>query len=129
MFKVISNWFKKRREAQFEAYIKQKEEALALESAKLQAAIDLALAQKDEAQKTSEEPWVKLESGELHPEHGIQLKLDWNGAFIDYLKDECGFTGPDDTAIIQKYIGAVYKEIYESGNNEQLAAISEKLKE
>lgn len=129
MIKAIKEWFRKRREAQFEAFIKQKEDAAKAEAAKLQEAINLALKQQEDSLKTSEEPWVKLESGELHPEHGIQLKLDWNGAFIDYLKKDCGFTGPDDEAIMQKYIGAVYKEIYESGNNEQLLAMSEKLKE
>ena len=129
MIKRIKKYFEDRRNKQIEDYLSKKAEAEAIEAAKIKEAVDKVLKEQSEAIKTAEEPWIKLESGELHPEHGIQLKLDWNGAFIDYLKKECGFSGPDDEAIIQKYIGAVYQDIYESGNNDRLITLSEKFKE
>ena len=58
--------------------------------------------------KNSEEPWVTI-VGDAVGEEGIQLSLDWNDAFIKFLK-AAGIDGTDDTAIVQKWLAMVAKE-------------------
>ncbi len=129
MFTFIKNWFQKRKEQQIEAYLAKKQREDQQREDQLKTVIAKTIQEQEEALKHSDTPWVKLESAEIHPEYGMQMKLDWNAAFIKHLKTECGFSGTDDEHIIQKYIGALYKEIYESAINENLITSSEKLRE
>ena len=53
--------------------------------------------------KGKKEPFVKI-VGILEEANGkIRLELDWDDAFIQHLKAN-GYTGVDDSAIIQRYI-------------------------
>jgi hypothetical protein len=83
-----------------------------------QAAIRLD-EEKQQQLKNSNEPWVKLESIEMDINGNIAMKLDWNSAFIKYLRDNCNFQGDDDR-IVQQYIGAMWREMYDDRNNEAL---------
>lgn len=47
--------------------------------------------------------YVSIIGDKIDPEHGIELKLDWNDEFIAYLKAN-GFTGTSDELIIQKWL-------------------------
>lgn len=128
MIKFIKNWLTERRNKQFEEFLKQKEEENNKKTNELEQTVIQVLENRDKMKYESEEPWVKLESAELHPEYGIQMKLDWNPAFIKHLRIECGFSGDEDT-VIQQYIGALYKEIYLSSVDQKLVSSSAKLKE
>lgn len=60
--------------------------------------------------KNSEEPWVEVRAIVHDPKLGIKVDMDWNDAFIVYLKQN-GFTGVDDDQIIQKYIAILMKNM------------------
>ena len=60
--------------------------------------------------KHSDEPWFEFVGGEVHPEHGLELRLDWNDAFIDQLKHQ-GYKGTSDDEIIAQYIANVQKSV------------------
>jgi len=56
-----------------------------------------------EEMKKSPEPWVELVNGDIDPDNGIQIKLDWNDAFIVYLRQN-GFTGDNEDVLVQKWL-------------------------
>jgi hypothetical protein len=58
----------------------------------------------------STEPEVAIVSSGLDPARGIKLELDWNDAFIQYLKGS-GFDGVDDETIVQKWLATIYKDL------------------
>lgn len=58
----------------------------------------------------SDEPQVAIVSSGLDPARGIKLELDWNDAFIRFLKGS-GFDGPDDETIVQKWLATIYKDL------------------
>ncbi len=64
--------------------------------------------------KDSDEPWFEFCGGEIHPEHGLQLQLDWNDAFIDQLRRH-GYKGTSDDELIAQYIANIQKTIDERG--------------
>jgi hypothetical protein len=69
--------------------------------------------QQDEAdaeKRTSNVPWVEIKSDSVDPVKGIQIELDWNDAFIQYLKDN-GLTAKDDDAMVQKWIAMLYVDL------------------
>ncbi len=53
--------------------------------------------------KLSDEPWVEVLGGDIDPEKGLQLKLDWNDAFIDQLRAQ-GFKGTSESSLIGEYL-------------------------
>lgn len=53
--------------------------------------------------KDSEEPFLEVISESFSETNGIELKLDWNEAMINFLKRN-GYQGQDDDDIIEKYI-------------------------
>lgn len=64
----------------------------------------------DAAKKAGTEPWVEVRSAGLDPVKGIQIELDWNEAFIQYLKDN-GMTGRDEDTIVQKWLAFLYEDL------------------
>lgn len=52
--------------------------------------------------KDSENPWVDIK-GWATDEQGVRVELDWNQAFVEYLKVN-GITGTTDDEIVQKWI-------------------------
>ncbi len=55
-------------------------------------------------------PWVEIKGDSIDPVKGIQIELDWNSAFIQYLKDN-GLEAKDDDALIQKWIAMLYFDL------------------
>jgi len=62
--------------------------------------------------KESKEPWVEI-IGIEPTEQGIRTELDWNDAFIEYLKAE-GIYGVDDDQVIQHYITRLMQDMVEN---------------
>lgn len=60
----------------------------------------------------STDPWVEITSEDFDERKGLCLGLDWNDAFISYLK-ESGITGSDDEEIVRKYLAYLYFDISE----------------
>lgn len=73
--------------------------------------------------KNSKEPWVDIRGIVDDPEHGIKIELDWNDAFVKFLRDH-GFTGASDEQVVQQYIAIMFKNIVAEIEDEEL----EKLK-
>ena len=131
MLQNLKNWWNKDKLKQaeldnrlqaLEASLEQKQTALgstviAMEQVeeKLQEAEDqLTMYRKqeeaDDARRNGTEPWVEVRSANLDPVKGIQIELDWNEAFVQYLKDN-GLTGRDDETIVQKWLAFLYEEL------------------
>lgn len=120
------DWFRKRREKQFEEYIAEREakakkeaEAKLLEQQRLEEAAAKLIKEAEQKKKNSDEPYIIIESADIDSNGNIRMKLDWNEAFIKYLRDQCNFEGDDDF-IVQRWIGALYREIYDDGKNDAL---------
>lgn len=60
--------------------------------------------------KDSDEPWFEFVGGDVDPEHGLELRLDWNHAFIKQLKLQ-GYKGTSDDELIAQYIANVQKTV------------------
>lgn len=125
MFEKIKNWWNRDKIALAElearidslgnAIIVQQEEKAIIEE-ELQIARREITAD-DEARRTSTEPWVEIKSERLDPVKGMVIELDWNDAFIQYLKEN-GITGRDEDTAVQKWIAMLYSELV-SGLEEQ----------
>lgn len=106
--------------SRFEATNKHNEELqqeLDIKAAELeQAAIELAEFKEKEKEyedrQNSTEPWVEIKGERIDPVRGISLELDWNQAFIEYLKEN-GITGTDEDHIIQKWLSLLYGDLIE----------------
>jgi len=128
MLKSISNWWNKDKIAANEARLELQQRLSELESRvtetsttkvvveqKLQEAEEqLTMYRKqeeaDEARRNGIEPWVEVRSAHLDPVKGIQIELDWNEAFVQYLKDN-GLSGRDDETIVQKWLAFLYEDL------------------
>ena len=66
---------------------------------------------KTRAQKEAEEPWVEIKGLVTDPTHGVRLEMDWNAAFILYLKQQ-GINGSSDDEIIQRYVAYLSQDIH-----------------
>lgn len=60
-----------------------------------------------------EAPYVEIVGSDVDPRKGIQISLDWNDAFIDYLRKN-GFTGTSEEAVVQLWITHLYKNMTET---------------
>lgn len=60
--------------------------------------------------RNSTDPWVEVIGESVDPVKGIEIKLDWNEAFIQYLKDN-GIKGKDEDAIVQKWLAFLYQDL------------------
>lgn len=69
--------------------------------------------------KASAEPWVEIKGMVEDPEKGIRIELDWNDAFVKYLRKN-GYTGTDDDAVIQRYIAVLSKQVADDMADDQI---------
>ena len=60
----------------------------------------------------SSEPWVEIKSEGVNDVKGLYLQLDWNDAFIEYLKDR-GLKAADEEALVQKWLAMLYQDMTE----------------
>ena len=70
------------------------------------------LSEEAEKYRDSIEPWVTI-VGETMSDEGIKIELDWNDAFVKYLKAQ-GVAGTDDTQIVQKWLAMI---AYQTSDN------------
>lgn len=87
----------------------EKAEAM-LKARKEHALMEEARKKLDEELRQSEEPWVDIKGMVSDPKHGIKLELDWNPAFIRYLKEN-GIEGPNDEIVVQRWLQLVSTEV------------------
>lgn len=62
-----------------------------------------------ERMKSSSEPWVDV-TGWSETEEGVKVELEWNDAFVDYLRAN-GVTGADDEQIVQKWVTLLLRDM------------------
>lgn len=66
----------------------------------------------DLARRNGAEPWVEIKSADFNEVKGIQIELDWNEAFVQYLKDN-GVKARTDDQIVQKWLATLYADMVE----------------
>lgn len=59
--------------------------------------------------KESLDPWVDIQ-GFTETDSGIRLQLDWNDAFVNYLKEN-GISGTDDENTVQKWVTLLLRDM------------------
>lgn len=69
-------------------------------------------------EKDSDEPWVEVVSDGIDPLKGLHMKLDWNDAFIVYLRNS-GYTGAADETVVGKWLVDLYKHISDQLESQQ----------
>ncbi|PPD55737.1 MAG: hypothetical protein CTY12_00325 [Methylotenera sp.] len=84
-----------------------------LESASSELTVLREQVKEHEDKKNSTEPWVEVVGESIDPVRGIQIKLDWNDAFIQYLKEN-GITGKDEDTAIQKWLALLYHDLVDN---------------
>jgi len=62
-----------------------------------------------EHMKASSEPWVEV-LGMTETDKGVRTELEWNDAFVDYLRAN-GVSGADDDQIVQKWITLLLRDM------------------
>ena len=62
-----------------------------------------------EKMKNSPDPWVDI-MGWVHTDEGVRIELEWNDAFVDFLRAE-GVTGTDEDQIIQKWVTLLLRDM------------------
>lgn len=121
MFKSLSNWWNKdktemeQRMAAIEKRIEDERVAKEaaereLEEAKQVVNMYRARDEADEAKRNGTEPWIEIKSADFDPVRGIHIELDWNVAFVQYLKDS-GIKARDDETIVQKWLAFLYEDL------------------
>lgn len=56
-----------------------------------------------ENRKNSNQPWFDIGSADFDADQGIKMQLDWNDAFIDFLKQN-GYVGMTETDLVSQYL-------------------------
>ena len=125
-------WFKSKEQKakeeleRFQAWLKVKEEAenkaeneRVKHEEELRQTAKILEAEKLQALKDSDEPWCDWTMHGTDIDGKVKVVLDWNEAFIHYLRDECGFKGDED-AIIVRYLAALTKSQLNDEINETL---------
>lgn len=62
-----------------------------------------------EKKRNSPEPWVEVMSDKIDEDGRIEIQLDWNDAFIHYLRMN-GFRGANEEVLVQSWLAALEKE-------------------
>lgn len=62
-----------------------------------------------ETMKASTEPWVDV-TGWSESDKGVKVELDWNDAFVDYLRGH-GVTGADDEQVVQRWVTLLLRDM------------------
>lgn len=61
------------------------------------------------AMKESTDPWVDILGG-VQTDEGIKIELDWNDAFVKYLRAN-GISGAKDEVIVQKWVTLLLRDM------------------
>lgn len=121
----LFNWFKKKEQTPsisdrlvlLESRLEAEQQAKRLAEDNLEAVnselVMLREVKKEhEDKKNSPEPWVEVIGESIDPVKGIEIRLDWNDAFIQYLKEN-GITSKDEDASVQKWLAFLYQDLME----------------
>jgi septal ring factor EnvC (AmiA/AmiB activator) len=68
--------------------------------------------------KNSGEPWVDFETRVVDNDGRVEVKMDWNSEFIDYLKKE-GFSASSDEELVSIYFSSLVREAGDELSEEQ----------
>lgn len=63
-----------------------------------------------EKMKASSEPWVDIKGDLIDTKDGVRTELDWNDAFVKYLRDQ-GITGADDEQVVQHWVTLLLRDM------------------
>lgn len=66
--------------------------------------------------KESPDPWVDI-VGWVRSSEGVNVELEWNDAFVDYLRAE-GITGADENSVVQKWVALLMRDMAEQMDEE-----------
>lgn len=67
--------------------------------------------------KESSDPWVEIQ-GWTETAHGVRIELEWNDAFVLYLKEQ-GVTGADDDQVVQRWITLLLRDMADQMDEQQ----------
>lgn len=67
------------------------------------------VAEEREKKRLSAEPWVEVVGEKIDEDGRIELQLDWNAAFVKYLRLN-GFRGATDDVLVQSWLAALEKD-------------------
>ncbi|HCT29956.1 MAG TPA: hypothetical protein DIW31_04320 [Bacteroidales bacterium] len=70
-----------------------------------------------DTKEDSEEPWVEVVACGLDPIKGLHYELNWNDAFIRYLR-QSGYTGSADETIVGKWMVDLWKQTSDELNSQ-----------
>jgi len=59
--------------------------------------------------KQSPDPWVDI-IGWVRTDEGVKIELEWNDAFVDFLRVE-GIKGADDEQVVQKWVTLLLRDM------------------
>lgn len=59
--------------------------------------------------KESPDPWVDI-IGWVHTDEGVKVELEWNNAFVDYLRGN-GINGADEEQVVQKWVTLLLRDM------------------
>lgn len=62
-----------------------------------------------EKMKLSPDPWVDI-IGWVRTDEGVKIELEWNDAFVDYLRGS-GIKGADEDQIVQKWVTLLLRDM------------------
>lgn len=62
-----------------------------------------------ETMKASPDPWVEI-IGWVRTDQGVKVELEWNNAFVDYLRAN-GIKGSDDEQTVQKWVTLLLRDM------------------
>lgn len=105
------NWLKNRRERLKEELKEEIAEDARRKKEESIPQIQRIVSEEADKYRDSKEPWVTI-IGDTISDDGIQIALDWNDAFISYLKSQ-GVTGADETQVVQKWLAMISQQTAE----------------
>lgn len=101
----------------------QSEQQVELEQVNEQQETELKMfreqAEADRQRREGSDPWVEVTSADYSAAKGIQVNLDWNEAFVKYLRDN-GFDGDNDEVVVQKWLLLLYRDMAMNMEDEQI---------
>lgn len=71
---------------------------------------DPRLTDEDRTNKKSNQPWVTILGESIDEEKGLRIEMDWNDAFIKYLRQN-GYTGANDDAVVSNWLAQLYRHL------------------
>jgi hypothetical protein len=63
------------------------------------------------------EPWVFIKGAVPDAEQGVKIELDWNDAFVKFLRDN-GIEGASDESVVQKYLAMLHRQMLDKYQEE-----------